>query len=46
MVCNSYLTGAITKLRWMGRYFLLSGACSGHAARGQGTEARKRAIDT
>ncbi len=46
MVCNSYLTGAITKLLWMGRYFLLSGACSGHAARGQGTEARKSGIDT
>lgn len=24
MVCNSYLTGALTKLFWMGHYFLLN----------------------
>ncbi len=45
MVCNSYLTGAIAKLFWMGHYFLLSSARSGHAARGRGKVAGESDID-
>ena len=46
MICHSYLTGAITKLFWMGHYFLLRSACSCHAARCQEKEGEKSDIDT